>query len=169
MKTTQIVLAAATLLVFAAGNAMAIADATNVVLTAVMPSKAALTLSTAAVGFDGTAIDSGTAIPGSAVVGVTAKVRTGSAAVPTLTANAGADFVGVTATIPVADVSWTGDGDLAATGSLAVATDRTVNGAWTGSNTYTGNMTFSLLNPAASPYQADTYAGVTVAYTLTAP
>lgn len=170
MKTTQIVLAAATLLVFAAGSAMAAGDAKNVVLSATMPSKAALTLSTAAVGFDGTTFDSGTPIPGSAVVGVTAKVRTGSAATPTLTANAGADFIGVTATIPVADVSWTGSGDLlAAGGNLAVATDKTVNGAWTGSNTYTGNMTFSLLNPAAPPYQADVYAGVTVAYTLTAP
>ena len=172
MKRIHIVLAAATLLVFAAGSAMAasITDAKTVILSATMPSKAALTLTNTGVTFDGTSIDSGTPIVATAIVGVTAKVRTSSAAKPTLTANAGADFVGATATIPVADVSWTGSGDLlAAGGNLAVGTEKTVNDVWTGSKTYTGNMTFKLLNPVTPAYQADTYSSVTVAYTLTAP
>lgn len=172
MKRMQNVLfaAVAATLIFAAGNALAVTASGTVTLSTTLPSKASLTLGgNTTPAFDGTSVDAGTPISGGAPTTVTAKVRTGSAALPTLKVTAGTDFVGTTSTIPASDVSWTGTVDLVS-GTLTTApAGATVNGAWTGSNTYAGNMTWSLLNPASPAYQADTYANVTVTYTLTAP
>lgn len=173
MKRIQIVLAAATLLVFAAGNAMAVQDtASTVTLTATVPPKATLTLSgNIAPAFDLTAVENGTAVSDSIATTVTAKVRTGGTEHPTLTVLAADDFVNNTYSgynIPASDVSWTATDKLIGGTLTTVATSpATVNGSWTGSGTYTGNMTWKLANN--SNYSSGTYKTVSVAYTLTAP
>jgi hypothetical protein len=170
MKTIQIVLAAATLLVFVAGSAMAAGDSGTVTLAATIPAKATLTLGgNTTPTFDVTAVDNGVAVSAGAATTVTAKVRTGKTLLPTLTVQAGSDFVNATYAgndIPATDVSWAASNDLVA-GTLSKAAPVPVNGAWTGSNTYTGDMTWSLANN--SNYSTGSYGSITATYTLTAP
>jgi len=169
MKKIQIVLAAATLLAFTAGNAMAAGDTGAVLLSATIPAKATLTVIGSPT-FNVSAVDSGTAVAGSVATAVTAKVRTGATGTPTLTVVAGADFLNETYTtghnIPASDVKWTASGDLIP-GTLSTTDPQTVNSAWVGSSTYSGNMTWSLANN--SDYSTGTYTPITATYTLTAP
>ncbi|MBT0653279.1 hypothetical protein [Geomobilimonas luticola] len=171
MKRMQILLAAAcaATLVFA-GSALAAGDTGTVTLSASVAAKAALTLSgNTAPNFDLSTVDNGTAVTATGATTVAAKVRTGATQNPTLTVQAGGDFVNSTYAgndIPASDVTWAATGNLIA-GILSKAAPVTVNGAWTGSNTYTGDMTWTLANN--SNYSTGTYSNILVTYTLTAP
>jgi hypothetical protein len=163
MRTTIRVLAA-TAAAVAFGAADASAQITqNLTMTATVNARASLTLSVAAVNFPDSDPDTVPNISADNPVLVTAKSRTAGGNPVTLTVQAGTDLTSGSDVIPVSNISWAANGDLAG-GSLATSPVTLVNSSNSGLRT--GTMSFVLLNDWA--YVPGSYTA-TVTYTLSAP
>ena len=145
-------------------------DTATHTVSATVNSKAKLTVTGTTVTFadaDPTATPSITQTEGAFTV--TANARTAAASKATLFVLANADLTSGTDTIGITNVSWTGTGGLAATGTLSKTAPgaKMDDGNWTGSGTRTGTLTYKLANSYS--YNTGSYGGVTLTYTLTAP
>lgn len=166
-KNVLSVLALVAVLALGSGNAFAAAANGAVDLDVTIGTKAKLTLTNTAVTFDDSALgdpDTVPSIDGDANTLVDARVRVAAANASLTVAAAAANFTDGTNNIPVGNVSWVADNDLAG-GSLSIASaDLFTNKA---SGTYSGTMDWKLLNSWS--YVPGNYAAVTVNYTLSAP
>ena len=170
MKRIHIVLAAASLLVFAAGSAFAAASANgNATLTAKIGSKAVLSLGGTSITFDDTSNGTTVADMTASATSVTTQVRTnGSPASLTVTPDK-YEFTSGTAKIPLSAITWT-----AGTGLTSGSFSGTALTAQTLSNTLAAtaapvvsDMTYKFTNSWL--YTAGTYDTVTLNYVLSAP
>lgn len=140
-------------------------DSQNLTINATVNAKAKLTLTPSTINFPDTDPDT-TPIPADNTVGVTAKVRTGSASTATLTVLANGDLTSGSDTIPISKVHWTGSGSgFVTSGTLDKTTSQAV-ASWTGSGVYTGTLYFTMDN--SWDYPTGTYSA-TATYLLTAP
>lgn len=169
MKTTQIVLAAGTLLVFAAGSAMAVTSAPTLNVTATVSNSASLTLAGAGIGFsdaDPDTVPSIASSPGTILF--TAKAKTGASGAVTIVALTDADLTSGTDIIPVANVSSSktvGDAAFVASYNMTKTGPGVTVASWTGSGKKTATYDFHLTN---GWYAVGNYSAITT-YTLTSP
>lgn len=173
MKRLQIVLAAATLLVFAAGSAMAASGSKTVDLKTTLTNVASLSIGATSLAF----ANGFNALPGAVSTTYTAKLRQASTGGATLTIT-GADLAGTspnTATIPANTITLTptvsGAGTANKVDGLSTDSAGTTAVTFNNSGAYTGDLSFDLSKLALADYQAlpsDTYTG-TQTLTLSAP
>jgi len=98
-------------------------------------------------------------------VSVTAKVRTGASSTATLTHLASGDLTSGGNTIAISNVTWTVTGSGFVPGTMNRTTAQAA-GNWTGSGSYSGTFSFSIVNNWS--YATGNYTASTT-YTLTAP
>ena len=150
-----------------ATSAFAASQNQNLTVNMAISARAKLTLGVGAINFadadpDSTPSISATENP----VSVTAKVRTGAASTATLTHLAGGDLTSGGSVIPIANVTWTATGGgYAAAGTMNKTAAQSV-GSWTGSGTYVGTVSYSIVNSWS--YTTGNYS-VSTTFTLTAP
>lgn len=132
-----------------------------------LSARAKLTLGVSAINFSDQDPDTAPSVAATeGAVAVTAKVRTGASSLATLTHRASGDLsAGAGVLIPVGNVSWTATGAGFVAGAMSSTSDVTA-ASWTGSNSYPGTFTYSILNKWT--YATGSYT-VTTTYTLTAP
>lgn len=163
MKRIQIVLAAATLLVFAAGNAMATTNTAPLTVTANVAKAATLGISTPSIDLS---LNDTTTIATATLV-VTAKARISSSETATLSvaSTATPGFSGATTNPLNAITVKTADTALGFSDHAVSATSTNI-ASWTSSGSHVGNYTYTL--PNSWDYLAGNYSA-TVTYTLTTP
>lgn len=145
MKRIQIVLAAATLLVFAAGSAMATTGTAPLTVSATVTSSAKISLDASAISFADADPETVSTIASSpASVTVTAKSKTTANSAATLTVLSATELTSGTDTIPVSKVTWTATGAGYIAGAMGLTAQDV--GSWTGSGIRTGALNFKLTN-----------------------
>ena len=154
--------AAAVLFFSTAAHAQATASA-NVTATANIAAKARLEIS-GSVAFADADPETQPTI-NSAALNLTVKARTSSTGNVTVTVVAGDDLKAGTQAIGISNLTWTSTGSGYIGGTSNKTTAQSL-GSWTGSGTYAGSQTYSLVNSWA--YATGNYS-VTLTYTLTAP
>jgi hypothetical protein len=161
MKRIQIVLAAASLVVFAAGSAMAASNTASTTITANVAKSATLSISNPTI--DLSLADTTTAATGSLTV--TAKARIGALETATLTvaSSSGSGFAGA-ATNPLNAITVT-TSDAGFAGHIVSATSEPL-ASWTNSGQHSGTYSYNLAN--SWDYMAGNYSA-TVTYTLATP
>lgn len=135
-------------------------------INATVASRAELTLNPTTISFADASPSTSPTIAANTTVAVTANVRTAKASTATLTALAGTDLTSGTDTIPITAVTWTASAAPFIAGTMSHTAAQSGATFATGSGSYTGTYTFSMVNSWA--YNVGTYSA-TVTYTLTAP
>ena len=138
----------------------------NLTVNMAISARAKLTVSPSTINFSDADPDTSPSVAADSTVSVTAKVRTGAASNATLTHLAGGDLTATGGTIAISNITWTGTGTgFAGTGTMNKTTAQSV-GSWTGSGSYSGTLTYSIVN--SWTYATGNYT-VSTTYTLTAP
>jgi hypothetical protein len=153
------------------GSAFAASDTKNLTVTATIGSSAKLTLGATTLTFpdsDPDTISSIIATEGAITVTAKAKTATGNPVTLVVRSSgiSSGNLVSGSDTIAIANLSWTGAGTGFVIGPTSVTNINQSAGSWTGSGTYSGTQTFSLVNSWA--YAVGTYTA-TITYTLTSP
>jgi hypothetical protein len=163
MKVGRIFLVILALSLITVGVAAAATDTKTLTINFNPAARAKLTLGAASITFPDADPDTSPTVTGGPVT-VTSSVRTGSTAKPSLTVLC-TDLKSGSDSITIDNVSWTATGDGYQPGTMNSATAQTA-GSWTGSNSYNGSFTYSLVNKWT--YATGSYSA-TATYTLTAP
>ncbi len=171
MKKLSLVTIFSLALLLMTGSAFAASDTKNLTVTANVGSTAKLTLGATTLTFPDSDPDNTPLITATeAGINVTAKAKTGAGSSVTLevrsSGGSGGDLVSGSNTIAINNLRWTGAGIGFVAGPTNVSNSNQSAGSWTGSGTYVGTQTFSLVNSWA--YAVGTYTA-TITYTLTSP
>ena len=166
MKKLSLVTVCVFCLFWLVGGAFAATATQDLTVNATVAATAKLTISPTTISFPDADPDVTNPIPATGgAVTVTVKAKTGSSSSVTLTHKAADDLKDVAKTIPISNVTWTAAGAGYVAGTMNKTTGQAV-GTWTGSGTYPGTLTFTLVNDWA--YETGSYSALTT-FTLTAP
>ncbi len=149
------------------GSAFAASDTKNLTVTATVGSTAKLTLGATTLTFPDADPDATPLITATeGAISVTARAKTASGSTVTLEVRSSGDLVSGSNTIAINNLRWAGTGTGFVPGPTTVTNLNQSAGSWTGSGTYVGTQTFSLVNSWS--YAVGTYTA-TITYTLTSP
>jgi hypothetical protein len=144
------------------GSSAQAATTASGTISAAVATAASLTVSNANLTFNSADPETVSSIaPTQGNITVTAKARHAATGDVILSVKAGSALTSGTDTIAISNITWTGNGNMGASGTMAT-TDQQV-GAWVGSGVRTGDLAFRLANSYA--YATGTYSA-TITYTL---